>query len=88
MTRVRHAGGWCWLVGFGFAVALASPAMVAGQQQAPAPAAAIDVQRLGPQVGDAVPAFSLVDQAGVTRNLASILGPKGALLVFARSADW
>jgi hypothetical protein len=48
----------------------------------------IDVSKLGPQVGEHVPDFSLKDQYGVTRNLASIMGPKGAMLVFVRSADW
>jgi hypothetical protein len=48
----------------------------------------IDVSKLGPQVGERVPDFSLVDQAGSTRNLQSIMGPRGAMLVFIRSADW
>ena len=42
----------------------------------------------GPSVGQAVPDFRLQDQNGATRTLRSILGPKGALLVFYRSADW
>ena len=48
----------------------------------------IDLSKLGPQVGQRVPDFSLVDQTGKTRNLRSILGPRGAMLVFIRSADW
>ncbi len=48
----------------------------------------IDVSKLGPQVGERVPDFSLQDQRGETRTLQSILGPKGAMLVFVRSADW
>jgi len=35
-----------------------------------------------------VPAFTLPDQAGQSRTLASLLGAKGAILVFFRSADW
>jgi len=35
-----------------------------------------------------VPDFSLPDQHGVTRTLQSTFGPKGAVLVFFRSADW
>ena len=46
------------------------------------------LKTLGPQVGQPVPAFSLADQAGRTRTLQSVLGPKGAMLVFFRSADW
>jgi len=48
----------------------------------------IDVSKLGPQVGERVPDFSLKDQAGKTWTLQSIMGPKGAMLVFLRSADW
>ncbi len=42
----------------------------------------------GPNVGVTVPDFRLQDQNGKTQTLSSILGPKGALLVFYRSADW
>ena len=48
----------------------------------------IDVAALGPQVGEQVPEFSLPDQNGQMRTLESILGPKGAMLLFHRSADW
>ena len=43
---------------------------------------------LGPQVGDRVPDFTLTDQHGQSRTLTSLVGPKGAMLVFYRSADW
>ena len=42
----------------------------------------------GPNVGQKVPDFRLQDQNGKEQTLASIMGPKGALLVFYRSADW
>jgi hypothetical protein len=48
----------------------------------------VDVSRLGPQVGERVPDFSLKDQYGNTQTLRSIMGPRGAMLVFQRSADW
>ena len=48
----------------------------------------IDVSKLGPQVGERVPDLSLVDQFGKTRNLRAIVGARGAMLVFIRSADW
>ena len=48
----------------------------------------IDVSKLGPQVGERVPGFNLPDQNGKTWTLQSIMGPKGAMLVFVRSADW
>ncbi len=44
--------------------------------------------KTGPGIGDVIPAFSLPDQNGKTMNLKSICGPKGAMLVFYRSADW
>lgn len=48
----------------------------------------IDVEALGPQVGEQVPAFSLPDQHGRVVTLDSVLGPNGAILMFHRSADW
>ncbi len=42
----------------------------------------------GPAVGASVPAFQLPDQNGQTRDLRSLTGPKGLMLVFFRSADW
>ncbi len=53
--------------------------------QAPPP---VDTSKIGPQVGTAVPAFSAADQFGKPQTLASVMGPKGAMLVFFRSADW
>lgn len=55
------------------------------QGQAPAQP---DVQKLGPQVGSRVPDFTLSDQNGRQRSLQSLMGPRGLMLVFSRSADW
>jgi len=44
--------------------------------------------KTGPEVGSTLPSFEALDQNGRPQNLKSILGPKGALLVFFRSADW
>jgi peroxiredoxin len=44
--------------------------------------------KTGPAAGSPVPDFSALDQAGRTQTLKSIMGPKGAMLVFFRSADW
>jgi len=58
-------------------------------QAPPAPARQkIEISKLGPQVGERVPDFALKDQTGKTQTLQSIMGPKGAMLVFIRSADW
>ena len=63
--------------------------LTAGASQSPAATRTkIDVSKLGPQVGERVPDFSLKDQNGAVRTLQSIMGPKGAWLVFIRSADW
>ncbi len=48
----------------------------------------IDVSKMGPQVGQQVPDFSLSDQFGKRWTRQSIMGAKGAMLVFFRSADW
>jgi len=48
----------------------------------------IDVSKLGPQVGATVPDFTLPDQHGKPRTLQSVMGTKGAMIVFYRSADW
>lgn len=42
----------------------------------------------GPAVGSRVPDFTAVDQDGRSRSLHSLMGPKGLMLVFFRSADW
>ena len=42
----------------------------------------------GPAVGQKALDFNLKDQKGAERNLASIMGPKGAMVVFYRSSDW
>ncbi len=48
----------------------------------------IDVDVLGPQVGDIVPDFELRDQHGQLQTLESVRGPNGSLILFYRSADW
>ena len=47
-----------------------------------------DPAGLGPQVGQVLPTLSLEDQQGVSRDLASLRGPRGLVLVVFRSADW
>ena len=66
---------------------LAAQILEARQSSAPT-RRKIDVSKLGPQVGERVPDFRLPDQNGATRTLQSIMGPKGTVLVFIRSADW
>ena len=74
------------------ALAIVGPAVAlkaaVRSQQASASVATPDVTKLGPQVGQKVPDFSLVDQHGRARTLQSLMGPNGLVLVFNRSADW
>ena len=48
----------------------------------------VDVSSLGPQVGERIPDFALPDQYGNVQTLESILGERGAMIVFHRSANW
>lgn len=85
---MRRSGFVCV---FAFAVSLtgipAASARSAATAQA-GPRDKVEVSKLGPQVGQRVPDFSLTDQSGKTWTLQSIMGPQGAMLVFYRSADW
>ena len=42
----------------------------------------------GTAVGESVPDFALPDESGVIRTRNDLMGERGLLLVFARSADW
>ena len=42
----------------------------------------------GPAAGTPLPSFELPDQAAKPHSLKSLLGPKGAVILFYRSADW
>ncbi|HEY3837567.1 MAG TPA: hypothetical protein VGL72_13385 [Bryobacteraceae bacterium] len=64
------------------ALKLAAAVAALAFAQTPAPI------KTGPAVGSTVPGFEAPDQNGRTQTLASVAGPKGALLVFYRSADW
>jgi cytochrome oxidase Cu insertion factor (SCO1/SenC/PrrC family) len=62
------------------------PSTLLSQQSAGA--AAVDVETLGPKVGELLPDFSLPDQHGQQRSMKSLIGANGAVIVFFRSADW
>ena len=64
-------------------LALAAPVALNAEERKP-----VDVSTLGPQVGERVPDFALPDQHGRIRTLDSIMGEKGAMILFHRSADW
>lgn len=79
-----------------FGAVIVSVSLVAGltatsmarQQPGATTPATPDVRTLGPQTGSTLPDFSLPDQHGRTRTLSSLMGPKGLVLVFNRSAEW
>lgn len=73
---------------FSSAVSVAAVTVVTASLPAQQTRQPIDIARLGPQVGERVPDFNLQDQSGKRQTLQSIMGPKGAMLVFFRSADW
>lgn len=63
---------WLAAIGLAGAVAAQTPAAI----------------KTGPEKGQTIPAIQAPDQNGRVQTLGSIAGPKGALLVFYRSADW
>lgn len=82
---------WCLIIVGGLALNLFAPAFAArvfGQSPPELRSRVPDVTKLGPQVGEKVPSFTLTDQHGRTQTLSSLMGPKGLVLVFNRSADW
>ncbi len=82
---------WRWPAIWMLSIAL-GPAAVAERQapagQAARPPARLNVDVLGPKVGERLPDFTLRDQHGNEQSLKSLVGPKGAIVVFFRSADW
>ena len=86
-ARVMISAGSATLLALVLTMSWADNLAAGGQGAQPA-RQTIDVSRLGPQVGEQVPDFDLADQTGRTRNLQSIMGPRGAMVVFHRSADW
>jgi hypothetical protein len=80
---------WKTRLSIAFAAAILARTLLSA---APPPQASgrrpVDVGGLGPQVGERVPDFNLIDQNGKSWTLPSIMGPAGAMLVFFRSADW
>jgi len=71
------------LATFSLMLVITLPGSTTAQTRAP-----VDVQSLGPQVGERVPDFRLPDQNGQIRTLESIMGSNGAMMLFHRSANW
>ncbi len=47
-----------------------------------------DDAQIGLEVGTKIPEFQAVDQNGKVWDFDALKGPKGAVLIFHRSADW
>jgi hypothetical protein len=47
-----------------------------------------DDAQIGIEVGAKIPEFRAVDQNGKVWDFDALKGPKGAVLIFHRSADW
>jgi peroxiredoxin len=87
MTRLTQRLTLSGLLAMLVAAAVVNATAQSAGSAAP-PVALPNVQALGPQPGAKVPEFSLPDQHGAVRSLQSVMGPKGLLLLFHRSADW
>jgi hypothetical protein len=75
----------------GLSVVLLFTASLAASQEPEGfdrPDASDDNVTTGPAVGEEIPGFQAVDQNGALRDFETIKGPRGALLLFHRSADW
>jgi hypothetical protein len=79
---------WTWIPAMPAAALTVGIATQAISPQVAPDSTLPDVQKLGPQVGERVPDFTLKDQHGQLRTLASLMAPNGLMLVFYRSADW
>jgi len=86
MSRRRRIRRACRLA-LGVSLLAIGP-LLGARDQATAPVSTIDVDTIGPKIGDTLPDFSLPDQNGRVRTLNSLVGAKGAVIVFFRSADW
>jgi len=76
---------WCFALAGGLAC---NPALSGQQPQARRENLASAQRSTGPEVGQKIPFFQAPDQNGTLRDFNSIRGPKGAMIVFFRSADW
>jgi cytochrome oxidase Cu insertion factor (SCO1/SenC/PrrC family) len=75
-------------IALGVCLLALGPVVGSAARQQPNASPTVDVETVGPKVGDALPQFSLRDQGGEVHSLKSLLGSKGAIIVFFRSADW
>lgn len=70
------------------ALALAQAPPTPTRSSTPEPWMSLPAASTGIAVGQKIPPFQLRDQFGRLQDFNSIRGPKGAAIVFNRSADW
>jgi len=83
---MRLALGAIWMMGCLAAVPLLAQSQGGGFQPEPWMGAA--PTSTGPAVGEKIPSFRALDQNRRWQDFNSIRGPKGAVIMFNRSADW
>jgi cytochrome oxidase Cu insertion factor (SCO1/SenC/PrrC family) len=76
------------IIALGLCLLAFGPTVGSAARQQPRTAQTVDVDTVGPKIGETLPEFSLRDQGGQVHSLKSLLGSKGAVIVFFRSADW
>jgi hypothetical protein len=77
----------------GLAVLLACVQSLSAQSPQSDPAGPVHAKqerplKTGPEIGQKIPFFQAPDQNGKLQDFDSVRGPKGAMVVFFRSADW
>ena len=75
-------------IALGLCLLALGPTVGSAARQQPNAVQMVDLETVGPKVGDSLPEFTLRDQSGQAHSLHSLLGSKGAIIVFFRSADW
>jgi len=74
-------------IALGLCLLAFGPTVGSAARQPSNTAQTVDVDTVGPKIGETLPEFSLRDQGGQVHSLKSLLGSKGAIIVFFRSAD-
>jgi cytochrome oxidase Cu insertion factor (SCO1/SenC/PrrC family) len=85
---IRAMRSTAWALGLTLVISAGTVSQAISSPQQQVGAGAVDLETMGPKVGDALPDFTLPDQHGQPRSLKSMIGANGAVVVFFRSADW
>jgi hypothetical protein len=86
-TRTKFIGRAASLAAIVLSAALMTPSCAQGQEEEKSPPP-VPVEQRGPRIGEPIPEFTLRDQFDREQSPQSLMGPKGFVLLFVRSADW